>query len=90
MKKILGCIILGVLTFYAISAIDYLPYESRLVDLQDMLNLPGVMVFGMLWPEGIHSEGGGNWVIIPSMVNVLSYSVFWFVVVAAVRRLKKK
>lgn len=85
MKTLFASIMLGVLTFFAISAIDFLPYQPRVVEIQDMLNLPGTIVFGILWPEGVHSEGGGNWVIVAVLVNIFTYSFFWFAAASCIK-----
>ncbi len=84
MRKIIICTTLGILTFFAITALDNLTYDSSFIAVQDILNLPGIFIYGVIWPEGVHSESGGYWVFIPVLINILVYSAIWFAIMSCV------
>ncbi len=74
--------IMVVLTVLAIHAIQALPYSHGRDNIVDALSLPGGLIASILYPQGIHTNGGSSsWPWIALLFNWLIYWVVWFVVI---------
>lgn len=79
---------LGVATCFLISAIDRLPYSERPDAVRDLLTLPGGLIAGLVYPQGVHTgNGAAYWGLMAALSNLAFYTAFWFLCVQGVRRL---
>jgi hypothetical protein len=88
-KRVLIALLLGYITCELIAAIDYLPYSEARDAISDGLRLPGGLVSAPFFPQGIHSETGGEyWGIVAFLGNLLFYAAIWLAVLLLFRRLR--
>jgi hypothetical protein len=77
MKTYFGCMTRGALTLSGIYAIDFLPRWHGLEKVQEQLLMPGAIAAAVIWPEGIHSDGGMYWLISSILANLVFYVGVW-------------
>ena len=88
-KLLLVSLILGVGTAFAVSALSHLPYSRGRDLVTDTLSLPGGVLASIIYPEGVHTGGGSaTWPIVALGGNLLCYTVFWFLVILLVLKLR--
>jgi hypothetical protein len=58
----------------------HLPYSSTKVAITDALSLPGGIIAGIFYPEGVHTGHGAGvyWAILAVVSNNLVYALFWY------------
>lgn len=59
----------------------YLPYSEIKIRITDALTIPGALIAGLAYPEGVHTGHGapmfGFWAMV---ANLGIYILFWYVV----------
>lgn len=78
---------LGIATYGAIVALNFLPSNQRIIVIQSALLSPGALAFSVFWPGGTHSNGGIYWVILSVIGDVICYAVCWCIVIFLVKPL---
>ena len=80
-------LVLGVATLFVIALLRMLPYSAARVAVTDALSLPGGIVAGLLYSEGVHtSSGSAAWAWVAIAGNVAFYIVAWFILLSIVSR----
>jgi hypothetical protein len=81
---------LGIATSALIGlATSYLPYSSARDAVTDALSLPGGLIAGLLYPEGLHSgQGAPNWALLAMLANLFVYSAFWYICLRLIARFR--
>ncbi len=68
-----------------------LPYSETRDVIIDVLTLPGGLIAGLAYPEGVHTGHGapmfGFWAM---AANLGVYILFWYALLRAIRYLRKK
>jgi hypothetical protein len=83
---------LGVATFLVIGLVDtYLPYSSAKIRAIDAVSLPGALIAGLVYPEGVHTgHGAPGFALLAMAANLTVYVAFWFACCWLVRVLRRR
>jgi hypothetical protein len=83
---------LGVATFILIGFADtHVAYSMAKVRLIDAVSLPGALVAGLVYTEGVHTGYGAPLFPVFAMAaNLLFYAAFWYVVFWLVAKARQK
>jgi len=70
----------GIITSVVVGIADtYLPYSEPKIRIIDALTLPGALIAGIAYPQGVHTGRGaplfGLWAMI---ANLVVYVAFWY------------
>jgi hypothetical protein len=77
-RQLLLSLVLGVATSFLIGLTRHLPYTEKRDVVTDALTLPGGLIAGLLYPEGIHTGyGAPKWALLAWTSNVTVYALFW-------------
>ena len=81
-------LVLGLASTYLISLLKLGPYSSGRDRVTDILSLPGGLVAGAAYSEGVHTGAGSpDWAVLAFLGNLGFYSVVWFGVINLMRKL---
>ena len=81
--RILLSAMLTVVTIEGVGALNHLPYSTTRDRITDALSLPGGLIAGLFYPQGIHTGSGApNWGIVAALSNAIFYLVLWFLVLS--------
>jgi hypothetical protein len=90
-KLIMISLFLGLLTWFSIGALMYLPNSDLRNALSDALRLPGALLASIFYPQGTHTGGGSAGAIYVGVAgNTGVYAVLWLVAIQTVRMLRKR
>jgi hypothetical protein len=92
MRRLILSVALGFATSAVIGlANEYVPYSGFRVRVLDALTLPGAIIAGLAYPQGIHTGRGaptfGIWAM---AANFVVYVAFWYVCLRVVGRIRRK
>lgn len=81
MKRLIVSVALGFATSAAIGLTnEYVPYSGFRVRVVDALTVPGALIAGLVYPQGVHTGRGaptfGLWAM---AANIVVYVGFWYV-----------
>lgn len=82
---------LGVVTFMAIGLVEtYWPYSEAKIKLIDAVSIPGAILAGLVYPEGVHTgRGAPLFAPLVMVANFVVYVVFWYAFCAVGRALRR-
>jgi hypothetical protein len=90
-KTLLLAVGLGIATCSLIGAANHLPCSPLRDDITDVLSLPGGLIAGIVYPEGVHTGNGAPyWGLMAMLSNWAFYSLLWFVCLRVVGRSRRK
>lgn len=68
-----------------------LPYSEARDAITDVLALPGTLIAGVVYPEGVHTGSGApNWGLVAVIANLAVYILFWYILLRVVRYFRQK
>lgn len=89
-RPFLIAIVLGILTSLVVGLAEgYLPYSEAKTWVIDALTVPGALIAGIAYPQGIHSgSGAALWPFVVVAANLGVYIAFWFLCLRVLHRLR--
>jgi hypothetical protein len=79
---------LAVLTMMLMGLIDRLPFSVARDRVSDALRLPGVLVVGLVYPQGIHTGRGSPGAIYLGIAGLVGfYWLAWFLLIEVVGKM---
>jgi hypothetical protein len=80
-KTLLTSALLAATTFVMLGvAKAYLPYSTIKDAVIDALTVPGALILGIVYPQGLHTGSGApSWPLWVIAANFLIYVAFWYV-----------
>ncbi len=90
-KRVLLSVGLGLLTSITVGILEaYLPFSQTKMRIIDAASLPGAVVAGMLYPEGIHTgRGAPGFAYIAIVANFLVYGALWHTTLSVIQVLRR-
>jgi hypothetical protein len=77
--RIVGSLGLGFATSVLIGlAANYLPYSQARDVIIDALAIPGALIAGLVYPQGVHTGGARYWGAAVLISNFIVYVLFWY------------
>jgi hypothetical protein len=79
-NRILLSIGLAVLTWLVLALVEaYLPFSDAKNRVIDAVSLPGAILAGFVYPEGIHTgRGAPGFLYVAVALNLIIYCLVWF------------
>ena len=91
LKRLVLAVGLGIATCSLIGAANHLPYSPLRDVITDALSLPGGLIAGIVYPQGVHTGNGAPyWGLMTVLSNWAFYSLLWFVCLRVVWRSRRK
>lgn len=83
---------LGIATSVVIGLLDtYLPYSETKIRVIDAVTVPGALIAGLVYPQGVHTGSGAPWFGFWAMAaNLAIYVVFWYVSLRVIVHFRRK
>ena len=71
--------------------VDQLPYSKIRDAISDAIALPGGLIAGSVYPQGVHTDHGApNWGLLAMLSNWVVYILFWYVCLRIIRHFRRK
>ena len=85
-------LVLGIITSILVGlGASYLPYSHARDAIVDALAMPGALMAGLVYPQGVHSGGGARyWGIAVLMSNFIVYALFWYACIQLIAYFRKR
>jgi hypothetical protein len=88
-KRLLLSPALGIVMSFSIGLSKHLPYSETRDAITDGLTLPGGLIAGLVYPEGIHTgHGAPNWALLAGVSNFVVYALFWYACLEIIQRIR--
>lgn len=90
--RLLLALTLGFATqFFVGLAATYLPYSQTRDTVLDALSVPGALIAGLVYPQGVHTGGGARyWGLMVRVSNLFTYVLFWYACIQIVEYFRAK
>jgi hypothetical protein len=90
--RLLLALTLGFATqFFVGLAATYLPYSQARDTILDALSIPGALIAGLVYPQGVHTGGGAPyWGLLVRVSNLFVYVLLWYACIQIVAYFRVK